>query len=967
MTFCNQQWSVGSRWVRIDPHLHAPGTLQNDQFQGDWDGYITRINNAVPQALVLGVTDYFSLRCYQEVRRRWLTGEMPHIKLVFPNIELRLNLKVSKGSAVNIHILIDPSDKDHVQIIQEKLSSLTFSYQGDQYGCSETELVRLGRRFSQNENLPDASALKVGVSQFKVEFQQLQGLRNRNAWVQRNVLFAVAGGGDGISGIGRDDAFEAHREEIGRIADIIFSSGAKDRSFWSGGHEGFTKLGVDPKPCLHGSDAHALDTVLAPAENRRCWIRASPSFEGIRQTLAEPLRRVHIGEFPPPRPLEGETISRLLVENAPWFTNMAINFNDGLTTIIGPRGSGKTALTDLIAFATGSLPVSPGSASFFAKAKTLLKGMKVTVEWGDGLKKERVHGNAYSGEGEPTVRYLSQQFVEELCSNEATAESLGSEIERVVFSAIPEEDRRDAGNFTGLKSLVLRSTYSTRAHCKELIRGYTKQISEENSLVAGLAKLRSDLQECKRQLEGTRKELQAIPVSTEPSKRKALEGILQELSQLKREISAVEKNESDISSLRSSVAGYLASAREEFSAWRESYPALLSEVDWALLLPRIDPLGEGMLAQKQQSLKEKSSNARIHGLAVVRDEWVVGMSSRGIAFLNTETERLTKELGADPVTVKRRTELTKRIQDLTTQEAKLVQQIAHAEQSKVRIGDLRVHRLETYKMVFETYEAETAHLDSLYSALHSRVNDQTAFGKMTFAVKRVVDIKGWADKGEALIDLRKASKFQGKGALESVVREKLLVPWESGSVVEVVTAIREFAEIEPWASILARGITPVELGDWLFSTDHICVQYRILYEGVELQRLSPGARGAVLLMLYLGLDEWDRRPVIIDQPEDNLDPQSVYRDLVQYFRTATTRRQVIMVTHNANLVVNTDSDQVIVAQSKRTGANFLPQISYVTGGLEDDGIKEMVCNLLEGGEEAFKRRSKRYGVGPQGS
>ena len=70
-----------------------------------------------------------------------------------------------------------------------------------------------------------------------------------------------------------------------------------------------------------------------------------------------------------------------------------------------------------------------------------------------------------------------------------------------------------------------------------------------------------------------------------------------------------------------------------------------------------------------------------------------------------------------------------------------------------------------------------------------------------------------------------------------------------------------------------------------------------------------------------------------------------------------------MVTHNANLVVNTDSDQVIVAEAERESPIKLPKIRYVAGGLEDPEIRAHVCSLLEGGEEAFKKRGQRYGTG----
>ena len=138
-------------------------------------------------------------------------------------------------------------------------------------------------------------------------------------------------------------------------------------------------------------------------------------------------------------------------------------------------------------------------------------------------------------------------------------------------------------------------------------------------------------------------------------------------------------------------------------------------------------------------------------------------------------------------------------------------------------------------------------------------------------------------------------------------------------------------------------------------TDHLTVGYGIKYDGNDIETLSPGTRGIVLLLLYLALDDGDDRPLIIDQPEENLDPQSVNDELVPLFIAAKTRRQVIMVTHNANLVINTDADQVILAEIGEHAASGLPKITYTAGGLEDECTRQAVCNILEGGEERFPR------------
>ena len=114
--------------------------------------------------------------------------------------------------------------------------------------------------------------------------------------------------------------------------------------------------------------------------------------------------------------------------------------------------------------------------------------------------------------------------------------------------------------------------------------------------------------------------------------------------------------------------------------------------------------------------------------------------------------------------------------------------------------------------------------------------------------------------------------------------------------------------------------------------------------------------------MYLSIDAEDDRPLIIDQPEENLDPQSVFEELVTRFQEAKKRRQIIIVTHNAKLVVNTDADQVIVASCGRHRLGQLPEIAYECGGLEKPRIRQRVCEILDGGEKAFKERARRLRV-----
>ena len=246
--------------------------------------------------------------------------------------------------------------------------------------------------------------------------------------------------------------------------------------------------------------------------------------------------------------------------------------------------------------------------------------------------------------------------------------------------------------------------------------------------------------------------------------------------------------------------------------------------------------------------------------------------------------------------------------------------------------------------------------------------------KLSFSVARVADVQAWADRAEeGLIDLRKQGAFRGRGRLLEIANEVLKDAWETGSSEEVSAAMAVFrkqyqddllahspvarddqAGFRAWSKLFAQ---------WLFSTDHIGIQYGIAYDGVDIRKLSPGTRGIVLLLLYLALDHADGRPLVIDQPEENLDPKSVFDELVELFVEAKSKRQVIIVTHNANLVVNTDADQVVIAEVGPHPKGGLPRISYEAGGLENAQIRKAVCDILEGGEHAFRERARRLRVG----
>ncbi|MEJ7677933.1 MAG: hypothetical protein WKG06_08735 [Segetibacter sp.] len=157
--------------------------------------------------------------------------------------------------------------------------------------------------------------------------------------------------------------------------------------------------------------------------------------------------------------------------------------------------------------------------------------------------------------------------------------------------------------------------------------------------------------------------------------------------------------------------------------------------------------------------------------------------------------------------------------------------------------------------------------------------------------------------------------------------------------------------------------------------DYFNINYDLSQKGENILKMSPGKKGLILLFLILHLSNADY-PILIDQPEDNLDNRTVYTELKDFIKEKKIERQILIVTHNANLVVPTDTENIIVANQSGQDAskeNEKFQFEYITGALENTfplcsaigilnqmGIKEHVCDILEGGEQAFMEREKRY-------
>lgn len=958
--------SIGSTWRRWDLHIHTPETVLNDQF-GDWEEFLAAIEgqNAVS---VLGVTDYLSITNYSRLKQYKEAGRIPNIDPVIPNIEFRIAPPNDNARAVNIHLLICPDDPNHETEILNALGRLSWQYNGRNYSCLPDQLIDFGRAFNPAAT-DDRAALRVGVTQFKVDFTKLRDWYYSEPWLRANSLVVVAAGDDGLSGFQQDGAWAGYRQEITRFSQMIFSGRPGERDFWLGRRdssdlETIKRLGGF-KPCIHGSDAHDIARLFRPDHDRFCWIKADPTFEGLKQLLYEPEDRVYIGPTPPVLHDEARVIRSVTLSHSDgWFDDVQISLNAGLVSIIGQKGSGKSALAEIIAYAAGNwLTDEPGS--FLKRAGGHLQDMRVELNWAHGAVTQVRIGDDQPDERD--VRFLSQKLVERLCADDHIGTELVSEIEAVVFSYLDPTDTLNASSFDELRAM---RTEGIRSEGQRLRDEVVRLIREECALRENAAKLAEKKARIKTLTEERAGLVKQMPqsASEEEAKLQAdLQTKRQALATAQQAVAADKQKLQKIRDIRTRITAFKAQLAKFSSEINEMLTdAGVPEDDRGAFRPVFPNDTEPPLARREAAL-----NAALAERTGATDHPAEGT----IRWLQKQIEELQKRESADKARQERIKAIQSRIAAIDTEVERIGKEIAHIEgPEKERITAVRQERLDAYVAYFSTLKREQETLEELYAPVSARLSGEAAAEQeqdLEFSIRWEANLDEWLERGSALFDQRRAIPYGTMEGLADAARQVLVPAWVSGDPERIRPAIDKFLgefrkrELPP-NKYMRTGVTVQDVFEWLYEVEHVRLSYGLKYNGVELEKLSPGTKGIVLLILYLGMDVADTRPLIVDQPDENLDNESIYELLMTYFKTAKRRRQIVLITHNPNLVVNADSEQVVVAAAERR-ENGLPHITYQAGALEnnmpeDQGIRQLVCRLLEGGSDAFRKRERRYAL-----
>ena len=974
LNISQSRWPRGSEWRRWDLHVHTPESKLGASFRSlTWEAFLTTLEDAARDSKisVIGVTDYLTIDGYERlIEERSVNGRLPTIDLLVPNIEFRMMPQTDDGKALNLHLLVDPTGSDHVDLIKRALRHLKFEYGGEKYGCCREELVEFGK--AQKPSLKtDEAAYKFGIEQFKPDRTAIKGWLDEEKWLRTNSLVGITNGKDGISGL-PVDGFGAIRDEILKWCDFVFSGNPADRKHYLGLKPSTPKEEIirqyrSLKPCIHGSDAHAVNTLFKPDNDRFCWIKSDPTFHGLRQILWEPEDRIHVGTLPPQPSDQSQQIRKItLSDSSGWFSIDSLELNSGLVAVIGEKGAGKTAIADLTAFASGFPMDSKSQSSFISKGKPYLGGMKIRLDWGGDDVTEGVLTDTPFNSSRPRVRYLSQDFVERLCSSDHEGIELQKAIEDVVFAKLDEIQKEGYSSFGELR----KAREAASNIQKERLRGELATLHKEVERLQDSIDQRSFKVKAKDEAEKQSKDLKKqLPDATQSVDKKVLENLEKEqalLKEIEEEVSIMTRQRRSIESAIESYTVTKKNTEKEVAAvQKQLINAGVDKATAAKLPPTWSSDVEGLLDNEVRKLDAEITSR------TGKDDDAEGI--RSVAAVQRQIKKLRKLVAKDDVSRERLLDLQKQISDRMATVERLAREIKNLDEKVTKTLEIQKSKqVNLYLEIFKTLSTDEEGLKKLYSPMQDAIDQLGDEMQFSISVGYQIDGQSWLNQASRFFDGRRVGAEAKRAEIEKIVKTKLVPAWKSGDPIKIEDAFEEFrtainATEFPKEYGTAK-LSRVELYDWMFSVEHINLTYKIQYSGTELEYLSPGTRGIALLVLYLLMDEDDTRPLLIDQPEGNLDNSSVYQQLVPYIRRAKKRRQIILITHNPNLVVATDAEQIIIATAERPASQRYPCMRYDSGALEhsvsdsDLGIRESVCLLLEGGEEAFRLRENRYSL-----
>jgi len=524
-----------------------------------------------------------------------------------------------------------------------------------------------------------------------------------------------------------------------RWADVIFSGNPNNREFWlatnTATEEKARKLGA-PKPCVHGSDAHSLASLFKPDEQRYCWIKADPTFEGLRQTLYEPEERVYIGQQCPKYYDSSRVISQAQLTGGlfPAFQNLPVELNPGLVAVIGPKGSGKSALADLIAYAGAAYPVDD-KTTFLHRAKDYVSGLQIELSWADG-KSDRAEIGA-AQKGQQLCRYLSQSFVERLCSDDYRGADLTKEIEGVIFGHLDPTDTLNASSFAELRELRTRDASRVRISIAAKINSLIAEDEQLRQALKTVPEKKKRIEELDKEQKGLEKQLPEARTESEAQAQVKVTDLRQHLMKLQTVVGSHKQNLLRIEQLENKLARF----RVDFNEFRAEFLTSVQSVG----IPA-DIVDVELTVKGESAIAKKKSETQM--LIEMKEGKVAGFTEPTIAGVTDEIAKTEDAVAVDQARKTQTQQLQKRISAILQEIQRLQAEVMQLQgPMMLRLNALRAERLGAYEAFFKSWQKEQEILAELYRPVQGKLSQgDKEEQKLDFYIKWDIDVDGWLDR-----------------------------------------------------------------------------------------------------------------------------------------------------------------------------------------------------------------------------
>jgi len=702
-----------------------------------------------------------------------------------------------------------------------------------------------------------------------------------------------------------------------------------------------------------GSDCHSFQGERAPG-SAYTWVKmASPTLEGLRLALLDgngvSLRRSDEGAFEPFK-TPAHVIRAIEIEKARVMGNNSpavLQFSPFFNAIVGGRGTGKSTVVHALRLATRreaeiqALPKDSEPRKRFEAFRLVAKGRDdkgalkpdtaIRVEWQHETTRLRlswrVEGKAVDVEEWRDGRWQpsssqdvnAARFPLRILSQEQIAEMAGSG--RQALLTIIDE----AAQVEPLKQAYEEARRTFFAQCARL--------REIDGKLAALPEVERRLNEAESKLKALSQADHAAVLQAYARAQYQQRVVDETLDQLREGVEMLRQTAERLL-LDDWLSQHFTAVDADLLAWKAEADGLMRAVRQRLE-QEATALGEGITRLKNDA-RLTAWRSRAEAAREQHQRLQTQLAAQGVADPQAFA-RLTQERQQLEVKLKGLRQLqsdrTLLVQQIEAQQA-LVQKCRQAitQKRQAFLQDKLAHnpyvRMNVVPYGFEPIMIERS-LRELLDILDGR------FAEDILAVE-----DGQAKSGLAF-DLAKAAKDQKLTALERTRKALLQLPASLGG---------------HFRNYLARKAQKPEFADHVlvwYPEDDLHIEYQRGNQWHAISEGSQGQRSAALLAFLLAFGE---EPLVLDQPEDDLDNHLIYDLIVRQIRENKLRRQLIVVTHNPNVVVNGDAELVHVMDF-----DYDQCLVKQSGALQDGEVREEVCQVMEGGREAFTRRWKRLG------